>query len=110
MKNIFEFSFVPQEAQEKIETLVESGNIEKGQGVRLERILSFGAKTPDGVWYDQSWEEWVMVIKGNATLEFDNGEKIDICQGDYLTIRAHERHRVSRTSVDCLWLALHFTE
>lgn len=110
MKNIFELSFIPQKSQEEIETLVETGSVENGKGMRLERILSFYAKTPEGVWYDQNWEEWVMVIRGNATLEFDNGKEIDIYQGNYLTIHAHERHRVSRTSADCVWLALHFTK
>ncbi len=69
-----------------------------GQRVRLERIMSFGEE--HGEWYDQGWDEWVMVVRGD-------GSVTELEAGGYLLIEAHRRHRVLRTSFDCVWLALH---
>jgi hypothetical protein len=33
---------------------------------------------------------------------------LDLVAGDSLLISAHLRHRVERTSLDALWLAVHF--
>jgi cupin 2 domain-containing protein len=33
-------------------------------GVRLERIVSTGQTTPDGDWYDQTADEWVVLLRG----------------------------------------------
>ena len=35
------------------------------------------------------------------------GSVTELEAGDYLLIEAHRRHRVLRTSFDCVWLALH---
>ncbi|WP_294597524.1 cupin domain-containing protein [uncultured Rikenella sp.] len=76
-----------------------------GQRVRLERIMSFGEE--QGEWYDQGWDEWVMVVRGEAALEWGDGSVTELEAGDYLLIGAHQLHRVLRTSFDCVWLALH---
>lgn len=76
-----------------------------GQRVRLERIMSFGEE--HGEWYDQGWDEWVMVVRGEAALEWGDGSVTELEAGDYLLIEAYRRHRVLRTSFDCVWLALH---
>ena len=36
--------------------------------VRIERIVSKGQHSPPGFWYDQSEHEWVLLVKGEATL------------------------------------------
>ena len=33
-------------------------------GVKIERIVSTGQRSPDGFWYDQAQGEWVVVLKG----------------------------------------------
>jgi cupin 2 domain-containing protein len=48
-----------------------------------------------------------MVLRGAATLEFADGELIDMKEGDYLAIPRHVKHRVRRTSPETIWLALH---
>ena len=78
---------------------------------RLERIVSIGHATPAGEWYDQAWDEWVVLLQGRATLRFAGEETARRLQpGDYLRIPARCRHRVEQTSETppAVWLALHF--
>jgi len=74
---------------------------------RLEHIVSFGAASEPGFWYDQQWSEWVVLIRGNASLEFSHGQ-LELTMGDHLLIPAHLKHRVSHTSADAVWIAIHF--
>ena len=78
--------------------------------VKLERIVSTGQTTPEGEWYDQDQTEWVIVLKGAATLRFENEPTArSLSEGDYLLIPPHARHRVDATDPDqpTVWLALH---
>ncbi|HZV80620.1 MAG TPA: cupin [Geobacteraceae bacterium] len=79
-------------------------------GVRIERIVSSGHSTPPGEWYDQEWEEWVLLMAGSAGLLVE-GETEPRClmPGDYLYLPARCRHRVEWTEVQTVWLAVHFT-
>ena len=40
--------------------------------LKIERIISQGQTSPPGFWYDQAWNEWVIVLKGNAKLQFEH--------------------------------------
>ena len=106
VQNIFDTQSLPDKEGELFNTLLERKSGEKG--FKLERIFSFGAATPEGDWYDQPWDEWVVIVMGNAILEYSGGEKTALSCGDHLLIPAHQRHRVAFTSTDCIWLALHF--
>ena len=75
--------------------------------VRIERIASFGHASPAGFWYDQDRPEWVVLMRGGATIAFDDGTRRTLAAGDWLLIPAHCRHRVEHTSDDALWLAVH---
>ena len=48
-----------------------------------------------------------MLLKGAATLEFEQDEPVTLTPGDYLTIVPHQKHRVASTSnsSETLWLA-----
>lgn len=84
----------------------------RGGACRLERIVSRGHTTPPGEWYDQEWDEWVVLLRGTATLHFaDGGAPTEMKPGDFVLIPAHDRHRVDSTSADedTVWLALHFS-
>ena len=76
--------------------------------MRIERIVSEGHVSPVDFWYDQSEFEWVIVLQGNAELEFMNHGKIALSHGDWVFITAHEKHRVTYTSDNpkCTWLAV----
>lgn len=88
-------------------------DILKQPGCRVERIVSFGHSSPADFWYDQSWDEWVLVLSGEALLEWGDGaEPVRLRAGDHLLIPARMRHRVAFTSPSepTIWLALHFGE
>ena len=76
----------------------------------LEQIVSRGAASPEGFWYDQNRDEWVLLLRGEADLRFESGESATPTAGDPLLIPAHRRHRVERASADAVLLALHFDD
>lgn len=97
---------LPRELPEEFfETIAERGE------VCIERIVSSGHATPEGYWYDQAWDEWVLVLTGSAGLLLE-GETSPraLVPGDYLMIPAGRRHRVEWTDADLhtVWLAVHF--
>ena len=78
--------------------------------VLIERIVSQGQSTPDQDWYDQSEDEWVILLQGAARLSFkDPVQNIPLVPGDHLLIPAHCLHRVDWTPADqtTIWLAVH---
>ncbi len=78
-------------------------------GVRIERIVSHGHQSPDGFWYDEPTGEWVIVLKGAAKIEFEDG-MVELGLGDFIDIPAHKKHRVAWTTQDepTIWLAVHY--
>ena len=79
--------------------------------VRIERIISRGHASPEGFWYDQERNEFVLIVRGSAGLKIENEDDIVVLKaGDYLTIGAHVRHRVEWTDPTCetIWLAVHY--
>lgn len=83
----------------------------QGSNVRIERILSMGHASPEDFWYDQPDHEWVVLLRGEALLQFEDAdESIRLKPGDYVTIKAHRRHRVQWTTPDVptVWLAVFY--
>jgi cupin 2 domain-containing protein len=87
--------------QEQFLTLFEN------EAVKIKRIISQSHGSPPGFWYDQPQDEWVIVLRGHAVLEFEGGELIEMKQGDHLAIARHVKHRVSQTDPETIWLAVH---
>ena len=83
--------------------------LQAGDGVRIERIVSTGHRSPDGFWYDQDQHEWVVVLKGAAKLEFED-RTVSMAPGDSILIPAHPPHRVLWTTAEepTVWLAVFF--
>ena len=79
----------------------------ESDAVKIERIVSRSHSSPAGFWYDQTEDEWVMVVRGTAALEFAAGEIVEMQEGDYVIIPRGVRHRVARTSANTVWLAVH---
>jgi len=77
---------------------------------RVERIVSHGHRSPEGFWYDQATDEWVLLVSGSARLLFEGQPPVDLVPGAYVHIPAHRRHRVDWTDPDrpTVWLAIHF--
>ena len=103
MNNIFDS--VPSDLEEEVfQRLVDSN------GIRIERIISKGHRSPESGWYDQDNNEWVMVLKGEAILLFDDETSVSLKAGDFINIAAHKKHRVEWTApdVETIWLAVHY--
>jgi len=98
--NIFTGATAPPGVEQCL-TLFESAK------VRVERIVSNAHRSPADFWYDQPEDEWVMVLRGQATLEFADGESVAMRAGDHVTIARHVRHRVGETDAETIWLAMH---
>jgi cupin 2 domain-containing protein len=98
---------------ENVSTLGDEESFEEilsQSGVRIERIVSHGHASPEGFWYEQNDDEWVVVIDGEAELEIE-GEPAPrhLERGDWVHLPARCRHRVARTAEDrpTVWLAVH---
>ena len=101
--NIFEP--IPSDmAAEVFEQLVRAEN------VRIERIISKGHTSPDCGWYEQDENEWVMIIDGNATIEFEDGPPVTLGKGDHLNIPANCKHKVTWSDPNhiTIWLAVFY--
>ncbi len=94
LNNIFDNLPDKPLAGEVIETLFEN------ERIQLERIVTAGQTTPKDEWYDQGQDEWVLLLKGQATLVFEDEQESHLSPGDYLFIETHKKHRVSWTSPD----------
>lgn len=81
-------------------------------GLRIERIVSTGQSSPDGFWYDQEWDEFVLLVAGAATLQVEGGDDRLLFPGDWVLLPARTRHRVAATAVaePTVWLAIHAGE
>ncbi len=98
------FTDIPQPLpDELVTTLLESKNF------RIERIISRGHASPNGFWYDQDHNEWVVVLQGAARLMSED-ETVELKPGDFVSIPAHKKHRVEWTTPDepTIWLAVFY--
>ena len=98
--NIFCMPELPL-SEELTTVLTESDN------VRIERIISASQVTG---WYDQDETEFVILLEGNAIIEYENNVTIALSKGDTLLIKPHVKHRVSYTSSEptCIWLCVFY--
>ena len=79
------------------------------ENIRIERIVSQGHASPEGFWYDQPTDEWVILLQGKARIFFETDGETELITGNYLLIPAHKKHRVTYTSMEpaCVWLAVY---
>ncbi len=96
--NIFERMPLIQTGEEFFDTLIDH------ESFMIERIFSNSVQ--NGQWYDQDHEEWVILLQGEAKLTFEDQTQL-LSRGDYILIKAHQKHRVESTSADAVWLAVH---
>lgn len=103
MSNLF--NNIPEELPDELfDSLI------KTEAIHIERIVSRGHSSPRHGWYDQEQAEFVLLLSGEAKLEFANGVVVSMVPGDWLEIPAHRKHRVLWTdeNVESVWLAVHF--
>ena len=106
MNNIF--ADLPSSLPEELVTVL----VENQHG-RIERIVSTGRSSPENFWYEQEEHEWVIALKGEATLDFEgDDDPVQLTPGDHVQIPAHRRHRVAWTTPDVptVWLAMFYKD
>lgn len=99
------FHNIPQELpDELIQTILSA------PGIRIERIISKGHRYSPDFWYDQDQSEWVLVLQGEARLQFQDHTLL-LQPGDYVNIPAHVKHRVAWTTPDqeTIWLCIFYS-
>jgi len=81
----------------------------QSENISIERIVSNGQTSPPSGWYNQTQNEWVLVLKGEAIIEFEN-KQVNLQAGSYLNILAHTKHKVSWTNpnLETVWLAIFY--
>ncbi len=101
--NFFDFAHLEGRRTEQIELLTEQEN------AFIERIVSNGQASPEGFWYQQDTDEWVMLAQGTARISFEKDDDVFLEKGDFLFIPAGKKHRVEEVSADenAVWLAVH---
>ncbi len=89
--------------KEFVQTLLQAADM------RIERIISHGHSSPEGFWYDQGQGEWVVVLKGAARLQFEEGT-VEMKPGDFINIPAFKKHRIEWTTPDepTFWLGVRY--
>ena len=102
MPNIYKLS-------QEVSQLEQFEQLVAGKNIQIEHIISTGQTTPSGQLYDQTTDEWVILLQGEAELSYADDTRIKLKAGDYLLIPAHTKHRVEYTSIApaCIWLAVH---
>lgn len=101
--NIFES--IPENLDDEVVDL-----LVQGKKVKIERIISKGHISPASGWYDQDKDEWVVVLKGEAIISFENGKDVNLNAGSHINIPAHTKHKVKWTNpeTETVWLAVHY--
>lgn len=81
----------------------------KNDVIKIEKIVSNGQSSPEDFWYEQEENEFVLLLKGNAILEFEDQTMI-LNEGDAVNIPALKKHRVKQTSLEepTIWLAVFY--
>ena len=83
----------------------------KTENIRIERIISDGHHSPADFYYEQDNNEFVIVLQGEAVLEFlEENKTITLKTGDYINILSGVKHRVVSTTTKgkTVWLAIFY--
>ena len=99
------FTQIPKNLTEEI-----FEDIIKTDSLKVERIVSYGHTSPKLGWYKSEQNEWVIVLKGEAILSFENETDVKLITGDYINIPASKKHKVSWTlpNEETVWLAIYY--
>ena len=62
------------------------------------------------IWYEQDENEFILLLEGDAILEFEDKREVQLKKGDFLDIKAREKHRIKYTSTSqpTIWLAIFY--
>lgn len=100
--NIFENIIINKDKEQFFDLL-------KNDDIKIEKIVSNGQSSAINFWYAQEKSEFVLILKGDAILEFET-KCVELKEGDYINIKAFTKHRVKYTNKDepTIWLAVFY--
>jgi cupin 2 domain-containing protein len=100
--NVFENIIIDKDKEQFFDLL-------KNDNIKIEKIVSNGQSSPINFWYSQEKNEFVLILKGDAILEYEDKE-VKLQEGDYINIKAFTKHRVKYTNKDepTIWLAVFY--
>lgn len=96
LNNLFSLK-KPQEGDESFATLFENPHI-RIEGIRSNQKML-------GQIYDQQEDEWVLLVRGKASLKIID-TFYDLKSGDFLLIPKRTPHQVVSTDEDTIWLGI----
>ena len=99
------FDSIPASSRDEVfDLLVNNDN------VTIERIVSNGHRSPESGWHKQDKDEWVLVVKGEAAILFEDGRLLSLIAGSHLSIPAGSKHKVTWTTqtTETIWIAVHY--
>ena len=76
----------------------------ENKDILIEKIIS--SSKQNGKLYKQNYDEWIILMEGEASLQIDKKEVI-LKKGDFLLIEKDTPHRVVETASGTLWLCVH---
>ena len=76
--------------------------IYEDEGIKVIRTMSLDQVTG---FYDQDELEIVFLLRGKAQIEYEDGRRLDLGEGDSLVIGPHEIHKVSWQE-EAVWLCI----
>lgn len=76
--------------------------IYEDESLKIIRTMSLDQVTG---FYDQDELEIVFLLRGKAQIEYEDGRRLDLREGDSLVIESHEVHRVSWQE-EAVWLCI----
>ena len=102
LNNIYENIIINKEEEQFFDLI-------KNDNVRIEKIVSNGQSSAINFWYEQKENEFVLLLKGSAVIEFEDKD-ISLVKGDYINIKAFTKHRVKYTNEKepTIWLAVFY--
>ena len=82
----------------------------RGSSFKVKKIVSPPMPDGDTKWYLQEEKELVIILQGEAKIEFDNSNIISLKTGDYFLIDSSIKHRVAYTSDNpvTIWLTIYY--
>lgn len=97
--NLFSPTTYPSPNNESFTKLLEHKNI------TIEQILS--SSVNNGKWMQDAQDEWVVLLQGEATLQYETKDSQTLTAGDFTFIPAQTKHCVVSTSPQAIWLAIY---
>jgi len=87
-------------SEELFDTLLQTNSL------HIKKITSNGQISSK--WYESEKDEWVVLIKGEGKLLFEDKIEVHLKTGEHIFIPKMKKHKVIYTATPTIWLAIYF--